>query len=149
MRRNEILLDTHIILWAILKDKRLTNKISDYLLYPDNSIDGIKKIILNPQNSFYYSIASMWEVQIKHDKNKINISGKEFMHFCEMSGYHKLPVDNIHVMELESLKRDESAPPHNDPFDRIMLSQAIAEGFTFLTHDPLFRGYNERCVVEV
>ena len=135
MRRNEFLLDTHIIVWAMNHDKRLN--------------DGIKKIILNPQNSFYYSIASMWEVQIKHDKNKINISGKEFMHFCEMSGYHKLPVDNIHVMELESLKRDESAPPHNDPFDRIMLSQAIAEGFTFLTHDPLFRGYNERCVVEV
>ena len=135
MRRNEILLDTHIILWAILKDKRLTNKISDYLLYPDNSI--------------YYSIASMWEVQIKHSLGKLPISGKEFMHFCEMSGYHKLPVDDIHVKELESLKRDESAPPHNDPFDRIMLSQAIAEGFTFLTHDPLFRGYNERCVVEV
>ena len=135
MRRNEILLDTHIILWAILKDKRLTNKISDYLLNPDNSI--------------YYSIASMWEVQIKHSLGKLPISGKEFMHFCEMSGYHKLPVNDIHVMELESLKRDESAPPHNDPFDRIMLSQAIAEGFTFLTHDPLFRGYNERCVVEV
>ena len=134
MRRNEILLDTHIILWAILKDKRLTNKISDYLLNPDNSI--------------YYSIASMWEVQIKHSLGKLPISGKEFMHFCEMSGYHKLPVDDIHVMELESLKRDESAPPHTDPFDRIMLSQAIAEGFTFLTHDPLFRGYNERCVVE-
>ncbi len=135
MRRNEILLDTHIILWAILKDKRLTNKISDYLLNPDNSI--------------YYSIASMWEVQIKHSLGKLPISGKEFMHFCEMSGYHKLPVDDLHVMELESLKRDESAPPHNDPFDRIMLSQAIAEGFTFLTHNPLFRGYNERCVVEV
>ena len=135
MRRYEILLDTHIILWAILKDKRLTNKISDYLLNPDNSI--------------YYSIASMWEVQIKHSLGKLPISGKEFMHFCEMSGYHKLPVDDNHVMELESLKRDESAPPHNDPFDRIMLSQAIAEGFTFLTHDPLFRGYNERCVVEV
>ncbi len=135
MRRNEILLDTHIILWAILKDKRLTNKISDYLLNPDNSI--------------YYSIASMWEVQIKHSLGKLPISGKEFMHFCEMSGYHKLPVDGIHVIELESLKRDESAPPHNDPFDRIMLSQAIAEGFTFLTHNPLFRGYNERCVVEV
>ena len=135
MRRNEILLDTHIIVWAMNKDKRLTEK--------------IEKIILEPQNSIYYSIASMWEIQIKYDKKKINISGKEFMHYCEMSGYHKLPVDDLHVAELETLKRDESAPPHSDPFDRIMLCQAIAEGFTFITHDPLFRGYNERCILEV
>ncbi len=135
MRRNEILLDTHIILWAILKDKRLTNKILDYLL--------------NSNNSIYYSIASMWEVQIKYSLGKLPISGKEFMHFCEMSGYHKLPIDDLHVIELAELKRDDAAPPHCDPFDRIMLSQAIAEGFTFLTHDPLFRGYNEPCVIEV
>ena len=71
------------------------------------------------------------------------------MHYCEQSGYHKLPIDDLHVKELAGLKRDEAAPPHNDPFDRIMLSQAKAEGFTFLTHDPFFRGYNEPCVVEV
>ena len=135
MRRNEILLDTHIILWAILRDSRLTDKIKGYLL--------------NPNNEIYYSIASMWEVQIKYDRKKLPISGIEFMHYCEQSGYHKLPVDDLHVKELASLERDEGAPPHNDPFDRIILSQAKAEGFTFLTHDPFFRGYNESCVVEV
>ena len=135
MRRNEILLDTHIILWAISKDKRLTNKIRSYLL--------------NPNNDIYYSIASMWETQIKYDRKKLPISGIEFMHYCEQSGYHKLPIDDLHVKELAGLERDEAAPPHNDPFDRIMLSQAKAEGFTFLTHDPFFRGYNEPCVVEV
>ena len=135
MRRNEILLDTHIILWAISKDKRLTNKIRSYLL--------------NPNNDIYYSIASMWETQIKYDRKKLPISGIEFMHYCEESGYHKLPIDDLHVKELAGLERDEAAPPHNDPFDRIMLSQAKAEGFTFLTHDPFFRGYNEPCVVEV
>ena len=135
MKRNEILLDTHIILWAISKDKRLNNKIRNYLL--------------NPNNEIYYSIASMWEAQIKYDLKKLPISGTDFMHYCEQSGYHKLPIDDLHVKELSGLQRDESAPPHNDPFDRIMLSQAKAEGFTFLTHDPLFRGYNEPCVVEV
>jgi len=135
MRRNEILLDTHIILWAILRDSRLTDKINGYLL--------------NPNNEIYYSIASMWEVQIKYDRKKLPLSGIEFMHYCEQSGYHKLPIDDLHVKELAGLKRDESASPHNDPFDRIMLSQAKAEGFTFLTHDPFFRGYNESCVVEV
>ena len=134
MRQNDVLLDTHIILWAMSKDSKLNTKMRD--------------IILNPNNRLFYSIASMWEVQIKYALKKIPISGIEFMHYCEQSGYHKLPVDDLHVVELAGLQRDESAPPHNDPFDRIMLSQAKAEGFTFLTHDPFFRGYNEPCVVE-
>ena len=135
MRKNNILLDTHIVLWAITRDARLTDKIRSYLL--------------NPSNEIFYSIASMWEVQIKYGVKKLPISGIEFMHYCEQSGYHKLPIDDLHIKELAGLERDESAPPHNDPFDRILLSQAKSEGFTFLTHDPLFRGYNESCVVEV
>ena len=135
MRRTNLLLDTHIILWMIAGDKRLSKK--------------AKEIIKNNIGSIYYSIASMWEAQIKYDLKKLPISSTDFMHYCEQSGYHKLPIDDLHVKELAGLERDESAPPHNDPFDRIMLSQAKAEGFTFLTHDPLFRGYNEPCVVEV
>jgi len=135
MRKKNILLDTHIILWAITGDARLTDKIRSYLL--------------NPSNEIFYSIASMWEVQIKYGVKKLPISGIDFMHYCEQAGYYKLPVDDLHVQELAGLERDESAPPHNDPFDRILLSQAKAEGFTFLTHDPFFRGYNEPCVVEV
>ena len=134
MRQNDVLLDTHIIIWAMLKDAKLNTKMRD--------------IILNPNNRLFYSIASMWEIQIKYALKKIPISGIEFMHYCEQSGYHKLPIDDLHVVELAGLQRDESAPPHNDPFDRILLSQAKAEGFTFLTHDPFFRGYNEPCVVE-
>ena len=135
MRRNEILLDTYMILWAMLDDPKLNDK--------------MRNIILDPNNTIYYSIASMWEVQIKYDIKKMPISGIEFMHYCEQSGYHKLPVDDLHVVELAGLVRDEAAPYHNDPFDRILISQAKAEGFTFLTHDSLLRGYNEPCLVEV
>ena len=135
MRRNELVVYTHIIVWMLVGDKRISQK--------------AKKLINDNINSVYYSIASMWEVQIKHNKEKISISGIDFMHYCEQSGYHKLPIDDLHIKELAGLDRDEAAPPHNDPFDRILLSQAKAEGFTFLTHDPYFRGYNEACVVEV
>ena len=135
MRRNEILLDTHMILWAMLDDPKLNDK--------------MRNIILDPNNTIYYSIASMWEVQIKYDIKKMPIYGIEFMHYCEQSGYHKLPIDELHVVELAGLVRDEAAPYHNDPFDRILISQAKAEGFTFLTHDSLLRGSNEPCLVEV
>ncbi|MCR4735294.1 MAG: type II toxin-antitoxin system VapC family toxin [Treponema sp.] len=135
MRQNGILLDTHIIFWMILGDERLSQK--------------AKNLIKENIGSIYYSIASMWEVQIKYDIKKMPISGIEFMHYCEQSGYHKLPIDDLHVAELAGLERDETFPVHNDPFDRILLSQAKAEGFTFLTHDSLFRGYKEACLMEV
>ena len=135
MRAKELLPDTHILIWYFFNDKRLSEKTSD--------------LIKENFSSIYYSIASMWEVQIKHSLKKIPMSGIAFMHYCEQAGFHKLPVDESHVIALESLVRDENALPHNDPFDRILLSQAKAEGFYFVTHDPMFRGYNEKCVIEV
>ena len=135
MRRNPILLDTHIILWMFEGNEKLSQK--------------ARTIISDNIDSIYYSIASMWEVQIKYGIKKMPISGREFMHYCEQSGYHKLPIDDSHIIELGNLQREEGAIPHNDPFDRILLSQAKAEGFSFVTHDPLFRAYNENCVVEV
>ncbi|MCR4631119.1 MAG: type II toxin-antitoxin system VapC family toxin [Treponema sp.] len=135
MRRNPILLDTHIILWMFEGNEKLSQK--------------ARTIISDNIDSIYYSVASMWEVQIKYGIKKMPISGREFMHYCEQSGYHKLPVDDMHIIELANLQREEGAVAHNDPFDRILLSQAKAEGFSFVTHDPLFRAYNENCVVEV
>lgn len=135
MRKNDILLDTHIILWAMQNNSKLNAMMKSY--------------ILNPANRIYYSIASMWEVQIKYMVGKMPISGIEFMHYCEQSGYHKLPIDDSHVVELAGLERDENAPPHNDPFDRIMISQAKAEGFLFLSHDSMLEAYNEPCVIQV
>ena len=135
MGRIKFLFDTHVILWALLGDKRLSEE--------------IKGIMYNPMNDIYYSVISMWETQIKCDRKKLNVSGVEFMHHCEQAGYKKLSLEDLHVAELANLQRDEKAPAHNDPFDRILLSQAKAEGFYFVTHDPMFRGYNENCVIEV
>ncbi len=54
-----------------------------------------------------------------------------------------------HIFTLEKIRRDEDAPRHNDPFDRILLSQSRTENMTFLTHDKLFLGYGETCVLLV
>lgn len=135
MRNTEIMLDTHILLWMIFGDEQLSQK--------------ARMLIKQNIGRIYYSIASMWEVQIKYMLGKMPISGIEFMHYCEQSGYHKLPIDDLHVVELAGLVRDEDAPPHNDPFDRIMISQAKAEGFLFLSHDSMLAAYNEPCVIEV
>ncbi len=135
MRNTEIMLDTHILLWMIFGDEQLSQK--------------ARMLIKQNIGRIYYSIASMWEVQIKYMLGKMPLSGIEFMHYCEQSGYHKLPIDDLHVVELAGLVRDEDAPPHNDPFDRIMISQAKAEGFLFLSHDSMLGAYHEPCVIQV
>jgi PIN domain nuclease of toxin-antitoxin system len=54
-----------------------------------------------------------------------------------------------HVYMIKTLVRSEGAPRHNDPFDRLMISQAKAEGMIFVTHDSLIPYYNEKCVMYV
>ena len=120
------------------------------MIFGDEQLSQKARMLIKQNiGRIYYSIASMWEVQIKYMLGKMPLSGIEFMHYCEQSGYHKLPIDDLHVVELAGLVRDEDAPPHNDPFDRIMISQAKAEGFLFLSHDSMLAAYNEPCVIEV
>ena len=77
------------------------------------------------------------------EKKKLNISGTEFMHYCEQAGYKKLPIDEKHILALETLEKKENSPEHNDPFDRILLSQAKSETMNLLTCDKSFSYYNE------
>ena len=131
------LLDTHIILWALSDDVKLPS--------------AVRTLLRDPSHSFFFSTASAWEVAIKHGRNPslMLVSGKEFAQKCLEMGLVNLPIENRHVVSLESLRRREDLSPHNDPFDRIMLAQAKAEGFVFVTHDSLIPGYNESCVMAV
>ena len=132
-----ILLDTHIILWALKDDSQLPAK--------------AREIIDDLDNRIFYSTASIWEVEIKHHARpeKIKISGAELSELCQKAGFEMLPIVDEHVKALASLKRPDDAPAHNDPFDRIMLSQAKSEGMRFVTHDSLIPQYNEENVISV
>ena len=132
-----VLLDTHIILWALKSDLQLPTKAKD--------------IINDMGNNIFYSTAAIWEIEIKHNArpDKIKISGEELSELCRMAGYEMLPIMDGHVKTLGSLTRPKNVPEHNDPFDRIMLAQAKSEGFKFLTHDSLIPQYNEGCVISV
>jgi PIN domain nuclease of toxin-antitoxin system len=125
-----ILLDTHITLWSLTNDPRLPPKARDLISKEDNRI--------------FWSVASMWEVAIKRSikPEKIPVSGIEYMHYCEQAGYECLSVRDRHVVALESLPS-----LHSDPFDRILVSQALSEGMTFLTHDTVLGGYGKEVLV--
>jgi PIN domain nuclease of toxin-antitoxin system len=125
-----ILLDTNISLWSLTNDPRLPPEARDLISKEDNRI--------------FWSVASMWEVAIKRSikPEKMPVYGIEYMHYCEQAGYECLSVRDRHVVVLESLPS-----LHNDPFDRILVSQALSEGMTFLTHDSVLGGYGKEVLV--
>lgn len=133
----KILLDTHILLWAISNDVRLPDK--------------ARKLIENEENEIYYSIVSLWEVEIKHlaHPGAMPVSAEELAEYCEQSGFQRILIREKHVFALAGLQREESAPPHKDPFDRMLICQAATNNMMFVTHDSLMSGYSEPCILVV
>ena len=132
-----LLLDSHILIWALNEDPRLPDK--------------AKEMILDENNVIYYSTVSVWEISIKHSNHPDNVefTGKELAGFCQEAGFLPLEIRDRHVFALETITREEEAPPHHDPFDRMLIAQAKAENMSFITHDSLLPYYNEKCIVSV
>lgn len=133
----KLLLDTHIILWALDDNPKLSRQ--------------ARKIIMDVENDIYYSSASIWETTIKYmaKPDKIHISGSKLSDLCREMGYLMLPIADDHVKALETLTYHNQDSAHNDPFDRIMLAQAKADGLKFVTHDSKIPFYEEDCVMVV
>lgn len=133
----KLLLDTHIILWALDDNPKL----------PEQA----KALIMDADNDIYYSSASVWETTIKYmsKPDRIRLSGSKLSELCRKMGYQMLPITDKHVGALETLVFHSGHQVHNDPFDRIMIAQAKADGMKFVTHDSKIPLYNESCVIAV
>ena len=133
----KILLDTHILLWALADDRRLPPK--------------AKEIILREESEIYYSTVSVWEVSIKHSLHpeQMPISGQVLSGYCRKAGYRALPLWDDHAWALESIVRPSNAPRHNDPFYRMLIAQAKWVEMFFITDDALLPYYNEPCIIAV
>lgn len=132
-----LLLDTHIILWALDDNPKLSSR--------------ARTLIVNEDNDIYYSAASVWETTIKYmaKPDKIHISGSRLSDLCRDMGYRMLPITDSHVRALETLTYHREFQTHNDPFDRIMVAQAKADGLKFVTHDSKIPFYMESCIIAV
>lgn len=104
------LLDSHILIWTLFADERLSRE--------------AYAIINDPNNEIYYSVASVWEVGIKHSKSpeKIPVSSQLLTEGCDMAGMISLPITKEHAMAVACLNRAENTPPHNDPFDKMLIA---------------------------
>jgi PIN domain nuclease of toxin-antitoxin system len=120
-----LLLDTHTLLWFIGNDPRLSST--------------AKALIEDPGNRVFVSIVSCWEIAIKAGRGK--------MKFSEPSRTlleRELPANDLELLPitLEHATEVESLPPHHkDPFDRLLIAQAIIEGIPILGVDAVFDAY--------
>lgn len=121
----KLLLDTHILLWAADDNPALSREARD--------------VIEDADNTLYFSVASIWEVVIKKalGREDFQVDARVLRRNLLDAGYEELSIEASHVIEVSRLP-----PLHNDPFDRILIGQATAEGIVLLTHDTRIRQYN-------
>jgi PIN domain nuclease of toxin-antitoxin system len=120
----KLLLDTHLLLWAMIEPERLP-------LRARSRIDS-------HDNQLLFSVASLWEIAIKSSRGRTDfrIDPAVFRRALLDNGYEELPLIGEHVLALRSLPA-----LHKDPFDRLLLAQCMAEGVLLVTRDPLLAQY--------
>ncbi|MGI8638917.1 MAG: type II toxin-antitoxin system VapC family toxin [Pyrinomonadaceae bacterium] len=122
----KLLLDTHIFLWLISGDARLP------ILFRD--------VIREPINTVYLSTASLWEIIIKYQLGKLPLPQSPEIYIPRQRLNHQ--IKSLAVSE-SSLKYLVSLPNlHRDPFDRVLISQALGNNLIIITVDPEILNYN-------
>jgi PIN domain nuclease of toxin-antitoxin system len=122
-----LLLDTHILLWLMQDDPRLSQRAREII---DNSAE------------VYISVASIWEIAIKWRLGKIDENPQAVDTALEKAGLMELPISNLHAVSTAKLPL-----LHRDPFDRLLVAQAIAENLHFVTADPKLAAYSRLVVI--
>ena len=126
------LLDTHVLMWMIAGSDKVAKEAKDLIMDPDNDI--------------FYSTVSPWEIEIKHLKypDTFPLTGKQIVFLAEQAGFINVNITNRHINELKDVVPVSDEIKHNDPFDKMLLAQAITEGMTLITHDQKFNIYDNR-----
>lgn len=124
-----LLLDTHVALWAISDSPKLPRQ--------------ARELILSPKATVWISAASVWEIAIKHalGRGDMPVSGQDAVRYFRESGYRFLAIEPEHAVAVEEL-----AAHHQDPFDRILVAQALLEPMRLITHDSTVALYSDAII---
>ncbi len=120
--RNNFLLDTHIFIWWMESSKRLSK--------------SQLKLLNDPQNQIFISVASVWEIILKRARHKLKVPN-DIESGITKSGFTLVPIKLAHVLAVEKLPN-----LHSDPFDRVLIAQALTENLVFITDDIKIKKYD-------
>jgi len=120
----KLLLDTHLLLWVAGQPERLS--------------EAARLLIEDMENELIFSTASLWEVMIKRGlgRDDFKADPRLLRRGLLDNGYSELPISSAHVVAIDTLPAI-----HKDPFDRMLVAQALVEGGTLLTTDATVAGY--------
>ncbi len=124
-----VLLDTHVALWAIADDPKLPAL--------------AREAILSAKATVWISAASLWEIAIKRSLSRgdMPLSSQEAARYFQSAGYRFLPIEAEHAVAVEELP-----PHHQDPFDRMLVAQALTEPMRLMTHDATVALYSDTII---
>jgi PIN domain nuclease of toxin-antitoxin system len=120
----KLLLDTHLLLWAAGQ--------------PDKLPHELQEVLEDPENEVVFSVASLWEIAIKSclGRADFQVDARLLRRGLLENGYRELAIKGEHAVAIGGLP-----PIHKDPFDRILVAQAMVEGIMLLTADPQVARY--------
>lgn len=126
----KLLLDSHVVLWALENSHRLP--------------EHIKDMILDENNDIYVSVVSLWELSLKHKKNPeaLIYDGNLIKEYCQKAGFYflSLSVENIYAFN----KLDMSM--HKDPFDQMLVAQSVSANMRLISHDNALQRFGLGCI---
>ena len=122
-----LLLDTHVFLWAVSGSRQLTPKI---------------RAVIKGADEVFVSAASIWEIAVKVRLGKLEADPVAMVEAIEESGFKELPVRAAHAAHVANLPLH-----HTDPFDRLLVAQAVTEPLRLLTADGALAIYSELVVL--
>jgi len=124
----KLMLDTHVLLWAIGNSDKLSPQIAEE--------------IRNGRKDVFVSAISLWEIVLKQsiEKLELNFALEDIPMYCQQMGFSLIPLKPLDVLGFKKLPKKEN---HKDPFDRMLVYQCIANGYVLVSKDARMAGYKD------
>lgn len=123
-----ILLDSHALLWLLQEPQKL---------------GAVSVQVIEGAEGCYVSLASIWELGIKHANGKLAYSAESLLRACQDAGLQTLPISAAHILKAVSIDSG-----HNDPFDKMLIAQAGVEGYILLSADRVLLELKQGFIVD-